>query len=192
MVISIVKLQTLHIYTRKSQTCGSGGTYYGPSIGYGVTDYNGTDLYIVGNGGIGGVSSSCFNPMPLNKGPVPGTSYFLSTVGPSAGSPFIGEFGLNPIVVASVKNSSIPNDDINVFPNPTSGSITVSMELENKQDVTFTLYDVLGQVIYTSDLKNQAGTINKPISLSLLSNGVYLLQVKVGNNVYERKVIKQY
>jgi len=61
-----------------------------------------------------------------------------------------------------------------------------------ERDVTMELNDVIGSAVRTIDLeKLQAGTYRVEINTTDLSQGVYLLKVKAGEQKFFRKLIKQ-
>lgn len=74
-----------------------------------------------------------------------------------------------------------------IYPNPTNGVFQISVstisELTNIE-----LYNSIGQIIYSAPIKANLSTIN----LSEISNGVYLVKVKEGNEVLQSlRIIKQ-
>jgi len=103
---------------------------------------------------------------------------------------FISRFNLAPIITG-VDNLSEKSGGINVYPNPFTGSITVEMNLTQKESVEFILYNVMGQMVYEKNISEQGGLINQQIDLSLLSEGIYLLKVNEGNTYFTKKIIKQ-
>ena len=71
---------------------------------------------------------------------------------------------------------------IAVYPNPTTGELNVvSSRFKN---VLVTMYSVSGQIVVNETSENV-------IDISHLENGVYFMNVKVGELTYIRKVIKQ-
>ena len=85
-------------------------------------------------------------------------------------------------VVANVNTvglEEIENNNIDVYPNPTTGILYVRL------DVNFdaTVYNYQGQVV-TKSLNN-----NGQIDLSNLTSGVYFVQIKTDRNIMVEKVI---
>ena len=78
------------------------------------------------------------------------------------------------------------NLELNVFPNPTSGIITIDLGVV-KQDIKATLTNGLGQVILT---KNYTSTsfINLNIEAP---RGIYFLQLESDREVINKKIIKE-
>ncbi len=75
--------------------------------------------------------------------------------------------------------------DARVIPNPNAGAFAVKGTLgsANDEEVTFEVTDVLGQVVYKSNVTALGGKINEAISLSSsLANGMYMLNVHTNND----------
>lgn len=72
---------------------------------------------------------------------------------------------------------------LNVYPNPVSGTLYITMPENTLQKVE--LYNVLGEKV----LEKQ-GTV-KEINTANLTRGIYILKIKAGEKIYSRKIIKQ-
>ena len=77
---------------------------------------------------------------------------------------------------------------LSVFPNPTPGNITVSAELTGKTDLTILISNMLGEIIYSKELKNISVILN-PVDLSDKARGVYNLSVRTTGALLNRKII---
>ena len=75
-----------------------------------------------------------------------------------------------------------------LYPNPNTGSFTLSGTLANGQDeaVSYEVTDVLGQVLYRGTAMSQKGRINEQVSVANAAPGSYLLHVQTaaGNTTY--------
>jgi hypothetical protein len=77
----------------------------------------------------------------------------------------------------------------NVYPNPSQGEFTVEIENTQATDLTITLTDVRGSVIYTNTVSkviNHQETIDRN-----LPKGIYLLSVNTGKDVKVQRVVIQ-
>ncbi len=81
--------------------------------------------------------------------------------------------------------------EVRVSPNPSSGQITLSYNLENKMAVRIELFDITGKMVKT--LSNQgrqyAGKYNVSYNISDLPNGIYMATLSTDDNKVTTKVI---
>jgi len=79
-------------------------------------------------------------------------------------------------------------DQINVYPNPTTGHLTIQFKSSTEQDLTLILMDVLGKEVNRSTIN--IGSTNYSFNIDDLA-GIYIIQLtdKSGNSS-QRKVIK--
>lgn len=78
----------------------------------------------------------------------------------------------------------VENKNIVLYPNPTGGVFTVSMEKLDSAEVV--IFDLTGNCVHKSTVSD-GGQIN----ISHLRNGVYFVEINDNNNVIIRKLIKQ-
>lgn len=78
---------------------------------------------------------------------------------------------------------------LNVYPNPTSGQVYINIDLPNRQDATIYITDVLGKIIYKTELKNITSEM-LDLNFSELQNGIYFIQLHAGEEVVSKKFIK--
>jgi hypothetical protein len=78
---------------------------------------------------------------------------------------------------------------VNVYPNPATDNATVSFNLVESDNVSVMLVNSIGQTVINTDLgKMSAGDQSYLLNTEFLSNGLYFLNVKVGNNMTTKKV----
>ncbi len=96
----------------------------------------------------------------------------------------ISNVGVTPVV----SNAS----DVKLVPNPNKGEFTVKGTLGTTDDeaVTLEVTDMLGQVIYRSNVVAHGGNLNERIVLNNIANGMYLLNMSSasGNKVFHMVV----
>jgi hypothetical protein len=69
---------------------------------------------------------------------------------------------------------------INIFPNPASSEITI--ELRDDSPFSIYFYDLYGRLLFKTNDK-------KKIELNCLTNGTYILRVKINNEFYTKKLM---
>lgn len=77
--------------------------------------------------------------------------------------------------------------NINLAPDFTSGKTTLSFNLNSKAPAEVQFKDSQGKVVWAE--KAKGGSFNKSFSLAL--NGAYYLQVKQGNNMALKRIVKE-
>lgn len=126
---------------------------------------------------------------PYESGPaVYNARVLLSTVDTAV---YVNECEIVPLL-SSHKNLIIEddnrNDNIVIFPNPATYKLNLTVILQEGETATLTIYDITGKLILsdTFNSDNEA----KEISVSALSEGMYIYKVNVNNeNVKQGKLI---
>jgi hypothetical protein len=101
-----------------------------------------------------------------------------------------GSLGIFPIICpASVGlSASELNNQIAVYPNPSSGIINMAFALKNQSNVKIEVTNMLGQVVYSENDNNvSAGT--KTIRLNDAAKGVYMITISTPTEKMIRKVV---
>jgi hypothetical protein len=67
---------------------------------------------------------------------------------------------------------------ISLYPNPTTGKLTVEIEARDHKDINLEILNMLGQVIWKKDLQNNGEPrFVEEIDLSQQSKGTYFMRV---------------
>lgn len=82
-----------------------------------------------------------------------------------------------------IKANSNDLAEISIYPNPTSGLVTLS----GVEGCDVTICNILGVKIISTQITNDRFNID----LSKEGNGVYLLEIKKGSEVYHKRVVKE-
>lgn len=78
-----------------------------------------------------------------------------------------------------------------IFPNPFTNSITINYELTGKESVKTELFDIYGKSLkIVSQKETHAGQNTFKIDLSDLPNGVYFYKITIGNQAFEKRIVK--
>lgn len=81
---------------------------------------------------------------------------------------------------------------VSVYPNPAGEQLTLAYQLHKDQQVSISLVNMLGEVVWLSGEMNGGHGLNKQdINLSGLSSGVYFADLSIGNNHYRTRFVKQ-
>lgn len=91
-----------------------------------------------------------------------------------------------PLIPINFKSANILESEFNteVFPNPTSG--TLNLSISGDEFSTVTVYSLSGKLIYTADHIRGLSTI----SLNHVNSGTYLVEIQQGEKIKRTKVIK--
>ncbi len=77
---------------------------------------------------------------------------------------------------------------IAVYPNPAKDKLNIETDVLYG-NATICIYNLLGEMCFTSETKNAANTIS--LNVSTLKQGLYLVQVKTAGKVWSKKFIKE-
>ena len=144
-------------------------------------------------------SGSAFGQQVIGAtgGDIVGTSYTLSfTTGEVAIQTFTGGgyilnqgFQQPTYTITSIEDNA-PLSELSVFPNPTTGLITIEMKEYKGSALSFILYDLKGQEVFRKE-SSVGSYIKFDLDLAALSQGVYLLRVVSENQPYKTlKIVK--
>jgi len=81
-------------------------------------------------------------------------------------------------------------DNVNIFPNPTTQFLNYSFILENDATVTIEMYDVTGRFIFSKKENGQKGWNEFQTDISDFPLGVYFLKVKMNDEEMVTKIVK--
>ncbi len=89
-----------------------------------------------------------------------------------------------------VENIKTSIFELKIGPNPTSGLFTISMENPNNVAIDFYLSDLMGRQILEVRTFTESN-IREVIDLSHLPNGVFLVYLKIGEEIRVERLVKQ-
>ena len=89
--------------------------------------------------------------------------------------------------VLGIKN----NFDFKIYPNPSTGEVSISFTLKEEKEIKIELYNSLGQIVKTiSKHKFTAGINQINFSTENISKGIYHIKFSVDDEVVTRKLVK--
>lgn len=80
------------------------------------------------------------------------------------------------------------NNAISLFPNPTTGNLTVNVEFGSTQDMVMMVYNALGEVVETIEDRNVYASTYQ-VNLSQEAEGVYFVRFIVGDDQITHRVV---
>jgi len=178
MVVGLGKAYFLRQWCAAPETCVQGQP---------LTWTNGARVYVIpGPGNYTAVPATAKSVDLKDWTTVSGGTYEYWTV--DSGILTLGQTTGTPSVcnLAGVANPA-EEDDICVYPNPTTGRITV-LSAEPFHNSSIKLYNILGVIVCKKDNQN-GDQIN--VDASGLPRGTYILEINQKDNKYTRKIIKK-
>jgi hypothetical protein len=133
-----------------------------------------------------GVSAGMFDPATAGVGVHPIT-YTVTDVNGCSNST-----AQNANVVDCIgieENALLQN--VNVFPNPTSGMFSISISNANFSELNIVITDMQGKVVFNETDKTVTADYNKQISIENLAKGIYYIKLSSGNEMNIKKLIVQ-
>ena len=97
----------------------------------------------------------------------------------------VGLFATNPLSITDINNT----DYFSVYPNPANNHTNITISSDKTEKVTLTIVDLLGKEIAKREKVISSGVNTETINLSGCQNGVYFLNLKIGNEVTTKKLI---
>ena len=86
-------------------------------------------------------------------------------------------------------NNDFVSSEFSVYPNPTNDFVTVTFN-KTKSSSHYTLFDIEGKILTFKELNGSADKNSEQINLSLLANGIYILQLSADGITTNKKIIK--
>ncbi|HPX76577.1 MAG TPA: PKD domain-containing protein, partial [Bacteroidales bacterium] len=94
---------------------------------------------------------------------------------------------LKPIACLVDVEEIIAENDINIYPNPTTGLVTIKIKDTYYSSVSFEIYDIMGRKVVSEIYKN--GVDEFSTDLSNYPEGLYIIRMKLGNLNLNKKIL---
>jgi len=97
---------------------------------------------------------------------------------------------IDNITIAATPNvgiKSVENQKIKIYPNPTSGTISIYSG-QQVEDLTVSFFNSLGTLVLIHQIKSTAH-LSETLNLNNLSKGVYLLKITGANTMEQQKLV---
>lgn len=94
-------------------------------------------------------------------------------------------------MVTSTNNLNTVFNEISITPNPVENQARLTIESEESNQLTLTLYDALGRQVRSNiNWSIESGSNNTNINLEGLSKGLYYLQITDGESINTQRILK--
>ncbi|MFZ1616265.1 MAG: T9SS type A sorting domain-containing protein [Flavobacteriales bacterium] len=100
--------------------------------------------------------------------------------------------GNGPVLLQQQTIVSDGNSDLQLWPNPNNGEVVnISLSVSDMEDgsATITLYDATGRIAFNRTETMADGLLNVTLDLGRTADGVYMMQVTVGGEIYNRRMV---
>ena len=96
----------------------------------------------------------------------------------------LGLFGTS-VSVNDIKNTT----QFTVYPNPANDYTSITISLDKTEKVILTIVDLLGKEISKEEKVFYSGTTTERLDVSNFQNGVYFINLQVGNKITTQKLV---
>ena len=97
--------------------------------------------------------------------------------------------GININSACALGTTNFDSQAISVSPNPTKSIVSITFKEFLSEKASYEVYNVLGQKVMSNGV--QSGVNNFDINLENYANGLYLLQIIIGDKKFNKSIIKQ-
>lgn len=101
---------------------------------------------------------------------------------------FRQEFFYPPVGVEEI-SAELPT--FSLYPNPFSDQLNLQYKARRSSQLLLEVFDQKGKRLWTDTWNQQPGNVHHPLSLPLLSPGIYLVKLMVEGRFYTQKLIKK-
>lgn len=91
--------------------------------------------------------------------------------------------------VTGVEDNTVEKE-VQIFPNPGTSNVSISIENDFQGEVSIQLLSVLGSEVTHTRAEKTEGSLVKSIDTSQLASGLYLVKVRFGNRIVTKKWIR--
>jgi hypothetical protein len=80
---------------------------------------------------------------------------------------------------------------LDVYPNPTHGTFNIYFSSEKTQILSVRLLSVIGEEVFSEELKEYSGKYTKTVDINGLSKGIYFLEISTKSGGIYHKILFQ-
>ncbi len=110
-------------------------------------------------------------------------SCHVTTSGPCSGSTASASVTVH-VWADGVQQVNLQNMDVQLIPNPNKGNFTLKGSLGpvTDEEVSLEITDMIGQTVFNNKFLAHNGTIDEQVHMQNVANGMYLLNLRTGND----------
>jgi hypothetical protein len=91
--------------------------------------------------------------------------------------------------VETNKVNDLEVTDLNIFPNPGTGSFNMKFSLNNKEKTEIKIFDINGKEVYKENIDRFDGEYNNQIDISDKGKGTFFINIRQGDKLMNKKII---
>lgn len=91
--------------------------------------------------------------------------------------------------VETNKVNDLEITDLNIFPNPGTGSFNMKFSLNNKEKTEIKIFDINGKEVYKENIDRFDGEYNNQIDISDKGKGTFFINIRQGDKLMNKKII---
>ena len=149
-----------------------------------MRSFNGFEFETIGTVDAAGYSGRELHYNFEDKNPFAGNNYYrLKEID------FDGKVNYSNIVILYFEQDMI--EVHKVFPNPTKDFINIDYFAFSNKPISFTIYNMVGQMVYSEQAEAEQGNNSNKIDVGRLSKGVYILEVRQGRSREQIRIARQ-
>ena len=95
-----------------------------------------------------------------------------------------------PVSIATSVESIFSDINFNIYPNPTNSTTTLFLNLDSKKEVSVSIMSIEGKIIAQGNYGTMYGSHSLTFDVSNLSEGIYIVEAVIGQDVIIKKFIK--
>ena len=124
-----------------------------------------------------------------------GTGMLSSTIGEmsmvqtfSAGTSILNQGFQQTFDFATGINNPTVRNEMNIYPNPTSGNVSIQVPSSIHGEVYADVYDAIGKLVFRKTEKLTGQPVTLVLSLEDLTDGMYFVELKTSSENYTTKI----
>lgn len=102
-----------------------------------------------------------------------------------------GTTDLKTFIISIDNNNPFGDEQINVFPNPSTDIFNITIDLPSTVKVKLQVIDAIGKVVKEESVSKESGAFFYPLDLKYNAAGLYILKIETAKGNFIRKLVKQ-